>query len=267
MDAPTTHRVEARNLSRASENRIHDDEVARRFGFAGALVPGVEVYAYACHLPVRRWGRAWLERGRIECRFLKPVYDGRIVTVTAAEEGRSLAFRVESEGVLCATGHAALDGTPATPPATEAFPHRSPPATRPPADEASLAPGTWLGTHVVPLSAEDTAAYLRDIGETDPLYATEGLGHPGQVLRLCNRALSHNVALGPWIHVGSAVRNLSVARIGDDLSARARVIANYEREGHRLVDLDVLVLANGATPLAHATHTAVYRPRQVAEAA
>jgi MaoC like domain len=262
-----SHHVEARNLSRASENRIHDDEVARRFGFTGALVPGVEVYAYACHLPVRRWGRAWLERGRIECRFLKPVYDGRTAVVTAEEEGRGLALRIESEGVLCATGHAALDDAPAAPPAIEAFPHRSPPATRPPADEASLAPGTWLGTHVMPLTKEDTAAHLRDIGETDPLYAAEGLGHPGQVLRLCNRALSHNVVLGPWIHVGSAVQNLAAARVGDELSARARVTANYERKGHRLVDLDVLVLANGTTPLAHVTHTAVYRPRQVATAA
>ena len=46
------YRVQARNLSHASENRIHDDGVARRFGFEGALVPGVEVYAYMAHVPV-----------------------------------------------------------------------------------------------------------------------------------------------------------------------------------------------------------------------
>ena len=38
--------VVAYNSARASENKIHDDEVARRFGFSGGLVPGVDVYAY-----------------------------------------------------------------------------------------------------------------------------------------------------------------------------------------------------------------------------
>ena len=54
------YRVEARNLSHASENKIHDDAVARTFGFGGGLVPGVEVYAYMTHLPVGRWGMGWL---------------------------------------------------------------------------------------------------------------------------------------------------------------------------------------------------------------
>ena len=52
------YRVEAFNASKESENKIHDDAVARRFGFKGGLVPGVDVYAYMTHLPVSRWGRA-----------------------------------------------------------------------------------------------------------------------------------------------------------------------------------------------------------------
>ena len=49
------YRVEAFNTAKASENKIHDDAVARRFGFRGGLVPGVDVYAYMTHLPVARW--------------------------------------------------------------------------------------------------------------------------------------------------------------------------------------------------------------------
>ena len=45
-------------------------------GFIGGLVPGVDVMAYMMHLPVAKWGRAFLERGLIEARFVKPVYDG-----------------------------------------------------------------------------------------------------------------------------------------------------------------------------------------------
>src|SRR6185295_15320798 len=98
MNAPndTTYTVEAYNISHASENKIHDDAVAQKLGFSGGLVPGVEVYAYACHPVVRRWGRAWLERGRMECRFLKPVYDGRPAFVKAADAQGALEVTVES---------------------------------------------------------------------------------------------------------------------------------------------------------------------------
>ena len=83
------------NTAAASENKIHDDAVARRFGFHGALVPGAEVYAYMAHLPVARWGRAWLEGGAAECRFLKPVYDGAVARVTASGEDGGLGLSVE----------------------------------------------------------------------------------------------------------------------------------------------------------------------------
>ena len=90
------YRIEAVNTAKESENKIHDDQVARRFGFKGGLVPGVEVYAYMTHLPVARWGREWLEGGTAECRLLKPVYDGDMVTVTASETADGLDLRLES---------------------------------------------------------------------------------------------------------------------------------------------------------------------------
>src|SRR6266404_5739697 len=89
------YRVSAYNTAHDSENKIHDDATARRFGFGGGLVPGVDVYGYISHLPVERWGRAWLERGTAECRFLKPVYDGDAVIVTANEDNGALAITVE----------------------------------------------------------------------------------------------------------------------------------------------------------------------------
>ena len=55
----SVYAVVAYNTAHASENKIHDNTVARRFGFAGGLVPGVDVYAYMAHLPVARWGRGF----------------------------------------------------------------------------------------------------------------------------------------------------------------------------------------------------------------
>src|SRR5437868_10240029 len=104
------YEVCAYNTAHDSENKIHDNATARRFGFGGGLVPGVDVYAYMTHMPVARWGRAWLERGTAECRFFKPVYDGDTVTVTATETADGLDIAVESRGEVCANGRAALPG-------------------------------------------------------------------------------------------------------------------------------------------------------------
>jgi acyl dehydratase len=259
-----SYTVEAYNLSHASENKIHDDTVAQKLGFSGGLVPGVEVYAYACHPAVQRWGRAWLERGQVECRLLKPVYDGRLATVSASEAEGGLDLRLESEGVLCATGRAWLPDAAGRPPALDTYQARTPPAERPPADETSLAAGAWLGIRPFAMTPDAAAQYLRDVRETDPIYAEAGLVHPGQLLRLANLVLRENVVLQPWIHTGSKVTNFAVAHVGDELSARARVAANYERKGHRLVDLDMILIANGGTVLAQVLHTAVYRLRQLA---
>src|SRR4030088_1735136 len=108
------YRVQAYNTAKLSENKMHDDTVAKRFGFNGGLVPGVDVMAYLMHLPVKKWGRAFLERGLIEARFVKPVYDGEVANVTAAESDGVLSIEVESRGQLCATGSASL---PASAPA------------------------------------------------------------------------------------------------------------------------------------------------------
>jgi hypothetical protein len=255
------YRVKAFNTATASENKIHDDAVARRFGFAGGLVPGVEIYAYMTHVPIERWGRAWLEAGSAECRFLEPVYDGDVAVVTGDTGAGGIEIAVESKGVLCATGKAAL-GEAAMAPKLEDFQQAAPPAVRPPADERSLAPGTCLGIAPFPITPEFAAQYLANVRETLPLYCAEGLGHPGILLRLCNWALTHNVVLGPWIHVASKVQNFRAARVGEELSVRARISANYERKGHRFVELDALVIAGARAPAARILHTAIWRPRQ-----
>jgi len=260
------YRVSAYNTAHDSENKIHDDAVARRFGFGGGLVPGVDVYGYMTHLPVMRWGRAWLERGTAECRFFKPVYDGDIATVSASERDGGLDLAVESRGEPCATGRAELPDLRPAAPSLDLFRRVPQRAERRPADETSLAAETWLGIDPYPITPEVTQRYLADLRETAPIYAEDGLIHPATILRSCNFVLSRNVALGPWIHTGSRVQHLATASVGDTLSVRARITGNYEHKGHRFVELDALVLANQTIPIAQIAHIAIYRPRQLAAA-
>jgi acyl dehydratase len=259
------YRVQAYNTAKQSENKMHDDTVAKRFGFSGGLVPGVDVMAYMMHLPVGRWGRAFLERGLIEARFVKPVYDGETADVTGGLSDGVLTIEVESRGELCATGSAWL---PASAPSFSLADYSDTAAVtdRKPVSASSYQVETWLGTLPRTWAGEAATEYLTDVRETDPIYAAEGLGHPGMLQRLMNKVLVDNAILGPWIHVGSRMQLLAAGKSGDELTARAKVTGNYEKKGHRFVELDALVVANGRTALAHCRHIAIYQPREQAAA-
>ena len=255
------YRVQAKNTATQSENKIHDDAVAAKLGFTGGLVPGVDVYAYLCHLPAERWGAAWLERGTMSARFASPVYDGDTVEVEAVDEGNDWMTLTlhDSSGAACATARAAL---PVDPPAgvVEVIPLASRAAERVPASADAFAAIDVLGSLEVGFHAHRVQEYLDDIREHLPLFRTEGRAHPAWLLRQANYILSSNVKLGPWIHVSSEMQHTALVADGDRVSVRGRPVSTYEKKGHRFVDLDVQWLA-GDRVVMRGRHTAIYEPR------
>src|SRR6201984_1299861 len=173
-----TYRVEAYNTSKLSENKIYDDAVARRFGFRRGPRAGVDVMAYMMHVPVSKWGRAFLERGLIGARFVKPVYDGEIAEVTGEENDDVISIEVSSRGELCATGPASL---PASAPSfsMSEFPQTAALAERKPVSPTSYEVGQWLGTVPRAWIGEAAAEYFRDGREDDPTFCRERFGDPG----------------------------------------------------------------------------------------
>lgn len=256
----SSYLLKAYNSAKDSENKMHDDAVARQFGFTGGLVGGMDIFAYMAHLPIERWGMAFLERGQMSGRFLAPVYDGEDVVATA-EEGADgeLALLVDRDGVVCATGVARLPTARPSVSLEDYVAVRPPPREARPAARAESFPvGSTLGIDPYRFTPEAQARYLADIHESESPCAREGIIHPSRLLRLGNWALMHNVVLGPWIHLGGTVTQLAPARVGDYLTVRGRVIANYERKGRRFLELDALIVANEVAPVAHLLHTAIY---------
>jgi hypothetical protein len=274
-----TRRIVAFNTATASSNRIHDDDVARDLGFSGGLVPGVDVYAYLCHLPAAAWGDRWLTRGTITARFRTPVYDGDEVTITAtpveaegggAGDGGGEALDLvlyDPAGRRCAVGRAEvpapgpLSGDGDLDPGD--WPGGDPPAPedRPPVSAEALTAGD-LGAVAQTFRAgsEAATAYLDDVREDLPLFRDGHRVHPGWLLRAANSILVANVELGPWIHTESRVRFLGPVGDGDEVETRARVAAVREQKGHQLVDLDVVQHVAGR-PIARVAHTAIFRLR------
>jgi acyl dehydratase len=258
--------------SESSENKIHEDGLAREMGFRGGLVPGVTVYAWMTHPVVVALGPAWLDRGSFSVRFSKPVYFGERVSVhssVAARSGEAITVQasvLNEAGESCATATMALPRAhPPGGPDLAAYPGAPLPHERPPVSRAILASQTVLGTPDLHLDESTARAFLDRIGESLPLYAAPGApAHPGLYLDLANKALSRNVRVSPWIHAESHGQHLGRAHVGERLQMRAKVKSLYERKGHEFVELDLLLVAEGARPVASIRHIAIYQLRGAA---
>ena len=245
------HVVTARNPARASENRIHDDAVAQRYGFRGGLVPGVTVYGYACAPILSALGPDWVASGSASMRFRSPCYDGE-----------RLALSVTDGAVTASVGdRLCADGTVGLGPAETSvdIPAAELPASRPEASVEVFTVGRVLGS--VPLTTKPDAVndYLEAIGEPSALYLERGWVHPGLLLNSANTVLVANVVLPAWVHVESAIQHRRPVEVGEAVEVRARVADSFERKGHHFVGLDVAWVAAGEDVVATARHVAIWQ--------
>lgn len=264
------HRVRAKNTAVAAENKMHDDRVASSFGFRGGLVPGVDVYAYLCHLPASLWGRDWVGRGSMQARFVSPVYDGdEVVASGVLGENGELAMTLRSPvGAMCAEGTARLGSESSTGDRLQEIEMFEGPgrADRPAASAETLAPGRPLASSNMGFHVERTDEYLDDVGETLPLFRSGDVAHPGWLVRQANYLLTDTVRLGPWIHVSTECQHVDAVVDGDRVTTRGRVSSTFERKGHRFVELKVQWTA-GPTgterTVMRGRHLAITEPRGV----
>ncbi|MEL7156732.1 MAG: hotdog fold domain-containing protein [Actinomycetota bacterium] len=253
------------NTATASENKIHDNTVAAALGFGSGLVPGVDVHAYLCQPALAHWGRDLLTNGQLTVRFDAPVYDGEPTTVRATVDDEGvLAASIASRDTTAATLTGRLVDRHPTPPTTTATPL---PDERPPASPETLAPGTSLGSITDRCDREAGRRYLSDIRDIASPVDDWGVVHPAWLLRRANELISHNVLLGPWIHVGSTINHHRPLALGETLVVQGQVSRAYEHKGHRFVVVEGVMTGEDDGVVAAVRHTAIYEPRQVRESA
>jgi hypothetical protein len=258
------YRVTARNTSVASENKIHDDATAKRYGFKGGLVPGVTVYAYMTHPIAEGWGTDWLDRGTADVRFVRPIFEGEDVTVTTQITERTDALitaeirATTAENGECGIGTFTLPAAGPELPDLDLYVAHDLPDERPPATRVYFESDPVLGTVYLAYDESLVPGYLESIDDALPLYAPGGRVHPAYYLRQANRGLADNVKLGPWIHYASQVQHLGAAARGAILSTRPLLRSIYAKKGREYVEMDILTLADDQ-PVAHIIHTAIYQ--------
>jgi hypothetical protein len=247
MDAPAPHRFVAHVVEEAA-NEIHDDLVAQQFGFTGALVPGVELFARITTPLVAAWGEEWLSGGRVDLRFRRPVYDGEELLVDLADDDELSA--TGSDGERRCVGSAARTGER---PDLGGF--AEVPEAAGLVDDPVVGP---LPSVHEPVTVAQNEWYLDAVGEPLALYRENGWAQPGMLIKAVHRLLTHHVALGPWIHTASDCRFLGVARLPALVTSHGRVTSVGRRGRNDEVRYDALVLADGR-PVLHVEHTALYR--------
>jgi len=264
---PTSWSGIAYNAATESENRIHADDVAQRFGFRGGLVPGVTVFAYLVQPAIEAWGLDWLCGGAASVACKKPLYDGARFDVSVANEGEG-AYEgrvIDDAGVQCADGRVWL------PRELPAAPRRLGDApvcaldARTPVSRAALEALRAKGMGALHLSWRgdgEMGHTSRDLADMPALVRPDraGFANPAFVLGLANWVLARNVRLDAWIHAQSTLQNFSALRLGDEVTVEARISDLFERGGHEFVDLAVAAFSADRAVMS-ATHRAIYKLR------
>ena len=257
------YKVVARNYGAAHANKIHSDEGAAEHGFAGALVPGVAMYAYLTRPLVDALGADWLARGTMSAKFIHPVYDGNAVRAEATVSSvESLSFDLRllnSENQICAVGVAAMPtGLPTI--FVNAYPSKALPgeAHRWPATIASVQAGDAFGSLEFTLDLAAQAEFLENMVDGSPLYRS-GVCHPAFWIAQANEMFMQNFALGMWIHTSSETQHYALARDGERLTMRGRVIETSERRGHEIVTADLAIFGEADRAIATIKHSAIIR--------
>ncbi|MEK9608038.1 MAG: hypothetical protein VW107_05440, partial [Gammaproteobacteria bacterium] len=103
-------KASALNTAPDSENQIHSDDLAKRYGFKGGLVPGVTVSAYLLHPVIESFGMDWLEKGYANCKITSPLYDGENFEVISdiPRGGQTNTFLKNEDGKIIANAESKI---------------------------------------------------------------------------------------------------------------------------------------------------------------
>lgn len=251
-----TYEVVARNYSEASENRIHSDDVARKYGFQGALVPGVAVYGYLTHPLVERFGEGWLGQSVSSVRFLKPAYEGDRLSIVLEEHEDGFRTRCSNAaGVLLAELQTSLPDTLPEPYDPGAMTDNKP-SDRVLMEWDSVVPWQPFAPWHWQITEDGNHTYAERVADEQPLYRTAA--HPHWLLAIANHALVREYVMPAWIHTGSEIRFRSLLKVGDTLQIDAVPIEKWERKGHQFVKL-YLAYHRDHELTTEIFHTAIFR--------
>ena len=251
------YNVVARNFSTATENKIHSDEIARRYGFKGALVPGVAVFGHLTYPLVERFGEDWLRQSLSNVRFHKPAYHEDALRINVSEDDAGLHVQCHNaEDVLLADLHASMPTEMPAPHDSSVFDGIVKDPTRVDMVWDTVQPMQPFSEWHFQVTADGNATYAEQI--TDPLPIYRHIAHPHWQLSIANQALTREYLMPAWIHVGSEIRFRELVRVGDTLRVKAVPLEKWQRKGHEFVKLYLAYMRDDVLTT-EIFHTAIFK--------
>ena len=263
--------------SLAIPNIIHSTEGAAKFGFQGALVGGVTVYAWAAPALIEGLGEDWLDSGWIDFRLRRPVYPGDQITTRVSPlppsaegdaEGGGGPSAVEftmakASGEVCIAGIAGIGEAEfyndlSVPQHRIVMPEANPPTMLSP---QNLPVGEDMPAMAVPMSISDAAEYADNFAK-DPHPRWRGDDarlHPGWIAGRCTRLIRHTYNYPAGIHAGSQIQMLAPAKAGQTLVVSGHMTDGYRRKQHEYCLLDVTISSESGQDLARLRHRTIYQ--------
>jgi acyl dehydratase len=252
-----SYSIQAENFATTSENKIHSDEFAKKFGFQGALVPGVTVYGYLTTPLLQRFGSAWLAHSVADLRLLKPTYDSERVRVELQDdESGARASAYNKDGELLATLASympdalpdleylhLLDGDIKHPDRVEIRWDNV-------VESQAFAPWT------ITLDADENRTYTTQAKDELALYAD--IVHPHWLLSLANTALMNEYVMPTWIHVGSTTHHRDLLKVGDTVTVRCATLQKWRKKGHEFIKIYITLWRDGDMTT-DILHTAIFK--------
>ncbi len=255
----------ALNNAEQSENRIHSDEIAQRYGFGGALVSGVNVFGYLTQPLVRKYGAAFLQQGMLDVLFLKPAYQDDLLTIRSESLGQESTQRShltsiynEQETLLAKLESWLPDHLP---PVNDLANMRE---GKPTEDRPEISwdvitldrPEPYFLWQPSQQENDEHVTVQRDQSE---LYqGDDAYIHPFFILDACNKALMRMFYLPAWIHTGSKMILRKALRVGQSIEVRTMPIEKWERKGHQFIKLYIAMWEGDSVAL-EVEHTAIFK--------
>lgn len=265
MTTIPNHQILALNDATDSENRIHSDEIAAKYGFTGALVSGVNVFGYMTQPLVRAFGEEFLQRGILDVIFLKPAYQDDLLTITTSEA------KTETRKRNCITNITNEKGVELAKLETW-LPLELPQVNKLAeidgcADELTRTEIAWdlvelhkpAPSYLWQPSAQDNQDHVMVQRDNAQCYQGENAYiHPYFLLDACNRAFMRMFILPAWIHVGSKIIIRAPLKVGQSITVKTIPIDKWERKGHQFIKLYIAMLVNNSVAV-EVEHTAIFK--------
>ena len=259
------YRISAVNDALTSENRIHSDDIARKYGFSGALVSGVSVFGYLTRPLVAAIGQSWFRGTVADVRFLKPAYEGDLLDIRLQplQAGQSdhcqVVVRNPGGSLLAQLDSHRPENMEPTDPMIELPPANCAPA-RPEISWDLVEPGVAAPRYEFVVDADLQQKALDLMRDDLELYAQDENPpvHPYLLLKECNQALMRMFILPAWIHAGSRLVLREPLTVGEICEVITVPIEKWLRKGHQFIRLYIAFRGSHGIAL-EVYHTAIFK--------